>query len=769
MNTPQSSFTRNPPPEPLSTTEPYMPTVPKATYDTGDSFLTMADARLQVKTSLLDHWLSWKVDKADSYRTVLKCCGNIECDFLVRITASKKTGIVTITINHPHSCNPTTHQNFSERNAVWYLERHQAGLVALNRKVTSKDLASVEQSFFHNNMVPYKQFWRMRNQVIDKLDGIKGQTFGRFPAYAERFKEADPKNVASINLDPETNKFRAAFFCPASCQHAVEALRPIYFTDGTHTFDAWNQILLVAIGIDANRRGVVLGWALVPVENDFWWEWFLDQLALAMPLLRKERSVWMTDRQKGLLNAVKTVFPRAAPSHCCQHIADNVESKFGKALRKPFWNCAYALSKKDFESQLDKIKKVNLECGKYINNIPHETWATYAFPLPRYGHLTSNVVESLNGQWKQLRTLPPLQMMDAIYQFILKQWLPRYLEPQKSTHFADKPQEMFTNNLAQSTKYHAIPSNAYRYQVEIPNTPIRWVIDLRQRGCSCKQWKEFGLPCAHACKAITVDGGDYYNSQYYDKCLSIEALRYTYSMSVKPFTIEDLEIDDKIAPPDFQKPAGRPKTKRIRRRPHHGDVRKIICGRCGQLGDHNKASCTNAPKENGRAQRRHQYQLDRDTEVEDKGSEPDNDESSDNMHGSVDSAQLSDTEYHEVLVEMAREGERDPEFLKLPHAARKTLMERQVEQRKAIQAVEEYESEINEFEEEFDGFSEWEGINNSDNEVQIVSERRVNSTTPPPSRRRRASQITSSPTTKLPTRQSKRQQGLPAEANTQGG
>ena len=36
----------------------------------------------------------------------------------------------------------------------------------------------------------------------------------------------------------------------------------------------------------------------------------------------------------------------------------------------------------------------------YLRSILAETWATYAFLLPKYGYITSNIIESLNGTWR---------------------------------------------------------------------------------------------------------------------------------------------------------------------------------------------------------------------------------------------------------------------------------------------------------------------------------------------------------------------------------
>ena len=43
------------------------------------------------------------------------------------------------------------------------------------------------------------------------------------------------------------------------------------------------MILLIACGIDANSNVVPLAWALVPAEDESWWEWFLTYLKATYP------------------------------------------------------------------------------------------------------------------------------------------------------------------------------------------------------------------------------------------------------------------------------------------------------------------------------------------------------------------------------------------------------------------------------------------------------------------------------------------------------
>jgi hypothetical protein len=107
--------------------------------------------------------------------------------------------------------------------------------------------------------------------------------------------------------------------------------------------------------------------------------------------------VVISDRDKELLRVFQEVFPKSYHSNCSQYIADNIQRQFGLAYRNLFWGTAYAYTEQGFKDAMDKIQKEKQLTYKYINSIPHMTWAQYAFPIPRFGHITSNITESINS------------------------------------------------------------------------------------------------------------------------------------------------------------------------------------------------------------------------------------------------------------------------------------------------------------------------------------------------------------------------------------
>jgi hypothetical protein len=158
----------------------------------------------------------------------------------------------------------------------------------------------------------------------------------------------------------------------------------------------------------------------------------------------------MSDREEGLAPAVGEVFPKAQHSFCCQHIADSVAVSFGNKCRPLFWRFARAKTKEAFNEVLRELYQESASTADYIENLEHSAWTKYAFPFPRFGHCTNNLNESMNNAWLEVRRLPLIQMIDAVYSFLMKMVYDRNKEPQLSTELSNVPFAKFNERLHSS-------------------------------------------------------------------------------------------------------------------------------------------------------------------------------------------------------------------------------------------------------------------------------------------------------------------------------
>jgi transposase-like protein len=190
--------------------------------------------------------------------------------------------------------------------------------------------------------------------------------------------------------------------------------------DGTFLKARFIQTLLLAVGIDADGHNTILAWAVVESENQDSWEWFFRHLRRAIPGISREACTLISDRDKGLLPAESILGPLITTACCCHHLKENFTEKFGRGLAPLFWAVARARTEAQYIAALQKLRKTKEAAAIYLENAHPETWAEARFPGRRYGHDTSNIVESVNKTLKLDRELPMIELLDSIWHRVMQ-------------------------------------------------------------------------------------------------------------------------------------------------------------------------------------------------------------------------------------------------------------------------------------------------------------------------------------------------------------
>jgi len=551
-----------------------------AVLHTGDLFSTIEEARDFINRSVIDKGESYKVVCSNKKSHVL-CCrgarGENGCKFYISASLIKSQDIRIGTIR-PHSCNPRIHYKFKQLQSTWYLTHHHRTSVNTNRDITTAQIKASEKERFGND-ISYMAAYRTREKLREEIEGKEEDDFPRIRTYGQllhdqktqyqsNYFELDQELRGLREDQPETHRFYRCFIAPAATRLAFQHLRPFIAMDACHTMSRYRLTLMIATMIDGNGQIVPMCWALVPKESYNQWLWFLKHVREAFntehfEINQLEKLVIMSDREKGLAKVVDEVLPNTKHSHCCQHIAANIQSRFGMACRKLFWIAAYARTKAGFDRAIDAILKENRPAAAYLRSIPAETWATHAFPVPRYGHITSNIVESLNGTWKHLRHLPPLRLLAGIWSSVMETFCERRERLQISPDLTNQAKAGFEARYEKARRYRVIPADENIAQV-IDGEGKDWIVDLERRICTCLMFQEYGGPCGHAIMTARARKVDPYT--LFSDAFTFSTYRYTYQASMHPVIIRELEPGLGCLPPLISRKRGRPKTTRIRKR-----------------------------------------------------------------------------------------------------------------------------------------------------------------------------------------------------------
>ncbi|KAF7804421.1 Transposase, MuDR, plant [Senna tora] len=88
---------------------------------------------------------------------------------------------------------------------------------------------------------------------------------------------------------------------------------PFFGLDGCHLKGPYGGVLLCAVSLDANNGLFPIAFAVVEVESKDSWSYFLEHLLEA---IGDDRYIIMSDRQKGLTQAVSEIFSNSWHRHC---------------------------------------------------------------------------------------------------------------------------------------------------------------------------------------------------------------------------------------------------------------------------------------------------------------------------------------------------------------------------------------------------------------------------------------------------------------------
>ena len=443
----------------------------------------------------------------------------------------------------------------------------------------------------------YLQAWRAREELLDELEGNEIDSFALFPHLIERIEALQEMqrypHESELVLDEEINEFQSFAMAYAPHIRAHKHLRPFVGLDGCHTRSRFRMMLLIATGIDANDQVVLLSWALVPTESTEHWTWFMQFLSKNFTCFNDQDFIFISDRDKGISIGLDEVFPKSYQAMCCQHLADNVQARYGVLPRKIFWQMARARSWKLYEEARSELLVASSEAVSYLDGIDTTRWALHSFPHARYGHDTSNISESVNKFLNGMRSFSPIKLFDALWRYTMETIHERRFRVQPG-YLAAAPQKAFDERAKKAARYRVFHSGEGVFQVENLKGN-KFVVDLGDTEgepyCDCDKLGEYQAACTHTIAACLHDERDPYTyvSSYY----TTAKYRKTYHEPLYPISVAGLKPDYSVKPPRFVKPRGRPKTKRIRKTQRAAKLQR--CSNCQQLVRHNRRNCRAQP------------------------------------------------------------------------------------------------------------------------------------------------------------------------------
>ncbi|KAG7350596.1 MULE transposase domain containing protein [Nitzschia inconspicua] len=150
-------------------------------------------------------------------------------------------------------------------------------------------------------------------------------SFGLIMSYLKHFQLRNEDSTVKAESDAD-QRLRRLGICPGIMRRSLQHVRPVLSLDGAHLLSKWKGTLYIASVQTACSNIYPVSFAIMKDGEDAeGWKWHPDNRC------RFCYFTVISDRQKGLIQALQQVFPDNHHCFCSVHIARNVE--------KEVWHC----------------------------------------------------------------------------------------------------------------------------------------------------------------------------------------------------------------------------------------------------------------------------------------------------------------------------------------------------------------------------------------------------------------------------------------------
>ena len=173
----------------------------------------------------------------------------------------------------------------------------------INRKFTKKEIAD-EIKREYNLIVTEEQCAKAKSKLFRERKTSHEAHFSRIWDYEAEIRKSNPYTNMVIETIPGATpgckqRFDRLYVCfAAQGESWIESCRPIIGLDGA--FLKWDikGHLLAAVGRDEDNRIVSIAWAVVEIENNVNWEWFVKLLKADLRLQEGGTTTIISDKKK---------------------------------------------------------------------------------------------------------------------------------------------------------------------------------------------------------------------------------------------------------------------------------------------------------------------------------------------------------------------------------------------------------------------------------------------------------------------------------------
>ncbi|KAH0737559.1 hypothetical protein KY290_036264 [Solanum tuberosum] len=354
------------------------------------------------------------------------------------------------------------------------------------------------------------------------IDGDISDQFKLLWNYCNDIVRENPNTSVYMKLveneEPcKPERFQRFYICFSACKEGFKSgcrkivlKGPMYGTQ-----------LLTAVGLDPTNNIYPIAYAVVEKENYESWAWFLDHLKLDLEIDDGAYSTFMSDKQKGLIEAFNDILPFVAYRFCVRHLhRDFKRVEFGgNTLRNALWKVATATTLRWFDERMVEIFDLDPEAAIWLRDKSPSEWSKSHFSEDvKCDTLVNNICEYFNSMILDARDKPIITFLEKIWYTLMTRMKTNRDKSAKwsSDDICPRIKNVLCKSQVAVAKYIPRKSNEWNYELIGASITDIWAVDLLNRKYSRRKWNLTGLPCKHVIAAIWAKTNEI--SSYIDDC-----------------------------------------------------------------------------------------------------------------------------------------------------------------------------------------------------------------------------------------------------------
>ncbi|XP_076941249.1 uncharacterized protein LOC143610738 [Bidens hawaiensis] len=434
------------------------------------------------------------------------------------------------------------------------------------------------------------QFRRKYGVSVHKVKAYRAKMKAK-KKYAAELVDKNPGSTVKIEVEP-----------PTDSESTTRQFKMIY--------------MFTAVGLDNNNGIYPVCYAIMESESNNSWTWFLELFSEDLKIGSNSRFTFMSDRKKGLLQAIQTLSPCAKHIYCLRHIHENMKlvGYRGILYKNMLYNCATKTTKPEFLTAMNELKEFNKDAHLWLSKLAPESWTRFGRAVSVSDVMINNMCEVYNGKIVEGRDIPIISALEYVREYLMRRIVTVLgIIDKWDGLLTPRATELFTTIQNQANHNYVQCNGRDLYEVSDKPTDPR-VVNLILRTCSCRGWE---IADIHAVAALWVMAANGERVRALESWVhpvhTMDRWKLVYSFKINPINGMSMwtkcEAPTTIVAPKHHTMAGRSKKARKRSTvekdnvPTTGKLTKKntlgACSRCGSTG-YNVRTCTGPLKKKGK-------------------------------------------------------------------------------------------------------------------------------------------------------------------------